>query len=134
MGIAIFIGVIALFVVVLTVYGNWLEKGFRPRSVDTALPPTHVRAIFADKVARLGWKIVDDDNPMVAQSGLLGGRRQQISLQLTHGSDGRVQARIAVPRFWRKAGMPYKAHTLRIRMNGFLSAVQANDPTSRIAG
>lgn len=130
----VIIGFFVVVIAIFTIYGNWLEKGFRPRVLDTALSPDQLRTLFADKVARLGWKMVDEDNPLVAQSGLLGGRRQQISLQLAPGENGRIAARIAVPRFWRKNGMPYKAHTLRMRINAFLGAVRSADASVRIEG
>lgn len=134
MGIAIFIGIVIAYVAIRVVYGNWLEKGFRARTIETRLPIDQVRSIFVAKVARAGWKLVDDDNPLVAQSGLMAGRRQQISLRISSAADGLIKAHIEVPRFWRKNGIPYKAHTLRLRMNGFLTGVSAADPSCQVRG
>jgi len=71
----------------------------------------------------MGWKLVDDDNPLVAQSPLLSGRRQQIAVEF-QGEPNNRTLRMTVPRLWTKNGMPYKAHTLRMRMNAFQRAVQ----------
>lgn len=119
-GIAILVGLI----VVAGVYQGWLRRSVRPRSLQTTLPVDEVKRLFESKVARMGWKIIDDDNPMVAQSGLLGGRRQEISMQVTP-VDGGLKIQVWVSRMWTKgwAKVPYKAHTIRMRMNAFERAV-----------
>lgn len=134
MGAVIFIAVIAAYIGAKIWYANWLTKGFRSRQIATVLPPDHVRYLFDEKVARTGWSLVDTHNPLVAQSGLLAGRRQQISLTIKGYHQGRLLAVIEVPRYWRKGFTPYKGHTLRLRMNAFLNAVSAADPHVAVMG
>lgn len=85
----------------------------------------------------MGWKVVDHDNPMVAQSPLLAGRRQQISLTLARTGSG-LRCSIKPTRVWVKglARVPYKAHTIRMRLNAFERAVLAagGGPVSSISG
>ena len=133
MAIAALIAFVVVYVIISVAYGTWLEKGFRTRRVVTRLSPEQLRDIFISRVARAGWSVVDDDNPIVAQSGLMAGRRQQIALSVARQGDWNV-AVISVPRFWRKRGTPYKAHTLRLRMNSFLSAVTEADGAAQISG
>jgi hypothetical protein len=77
---------------------------------------------------------VDDGNPMVAQSGLLAGIRQQIALQLDENGD-RTRARIAVTRYSKKVfGGATKAYTLRWRMNSFISQVSRADSSVSVLG
>lgn len=122
---------IALFVVVYLIrsaYDRVLRKGMRERQVLTHLSASQVREIFAGKVARLGWSIVDDDNPMVVQSPLTAGRRQQIAMTFKVRSDGRTVAKVRPVRIWTKGGLPYKAHTLRMRLNAFTAGIHEADP------
>ncbi|HQZ36153.1 MAG TPA: DUF2510 domain-containing protein [Ilumatobacteraceae bacterium] len=115
-----------MFIVVVVVYQSMLKKGIRARVLVSNLSADQLRAIFASKVATLGWKVIDNDNPTVAQSPLLSGRRQQISLTMTRESNG-IRCHIAPSRVWVKfGGVPYKAHTLRMRLNAFERAVVNN--------
>lgn len=107
-------------------YARFLRNGLRARTVVTSLPIEQIRALFSQKVAGMGWKVVDDDNPMVAQSPLLSGRRQQIELSMTREPNG-IRCVIRPSRYWKKIfGLPYKAHTLRMRLNAFERAVSAH--------
>lgn len=123
-GIGPFIGFIAAYLY----YGNWLTNAIKPRQFETRLTPDVLRDLFSQKVAGMGWKIVDDGNPMVAQSPLATGIRQQISLRLE--KDGDVLSVSVGPERWvTKFGTPKKGHTIRMRLNGFVNAVAAQDPT-----
>lgn len=123
-GIAILIVIVGSYIA----YGNWLTNGIKPRMFTTSAPPDMVRQSFADKVARTGWKIVDDGNPMVAQSPLATGIRQQISLELSAGQNGATRVRVGPNRWVTSWGVPKKAHTIRMRMDSFVTAVQRIDP------
>lgn len=120
--IAILVGII----IVVISYQSWLRQGVRARDLSTQMTVAQVKAAFGAKVAGMGWKVIDDDNPMVAQSGLLGGRRQEISMRLTP-VDGGLAIHIWPSRLWTKglAQVPYKAHTIRMRMNAFERAVSS---------
>lgn len=122
LGIAILVGLIAGYVA----YGSWLTKGIKPRSFETSLDPDRVRSLFEQRVARAGWKIVDDGNPMVAQSSLITGIRQQIGLT-TRTNNGRTKVLVGPERWVTKFGVPKKGHTIRMRMNSFVEAVRAHD-------
>ncbi|WP_116202819.1 hypothetical protein [Amycolatopsis circi] len=134
-------GNVALGIVVLIVliglclgYNTFKTRGFRPRRVETSLSAQQLRGIFAEKVAGHGWSIVDDGNPMVAQSALLAGIRQQIALNVVE-NNGRSVANLAVTRYSKKVlGGATKAYTLRWRMNAFLSHVQRLDASASVAG
>lgn len=129
------LGIVGLVVLIggYLKYTSWLEKSIRPRTVVTKLEAQQLRRIFGDKVATLGWKIVDDGNPMVAQSSLAAGIRQQISLK-TEQDGERTKLVVAPTRTVKKVlgGAPTKAHTLRMRLNSFVSAVQSADPTAKV--
>jgi hypothetical protein len=115
-------------------YGSFKMHGFRPRNVQTSLSPDQLRHIFRETVATTGWFVVDEGNPMVAQSPLLAGIRQQIALRVGE-NNGRTAARIEVIRYSKKVfGGATKAYTLRWRMNAFLSQVQRADTSSLVAG
>jgi hypothetical protein len=121
----------ALFAAIF-VYQNWLRSSVRPREFRTQLPVHEVKRLFELKVAGMGWKVIDDDNPMVAQSSMLAGRRQEISMRITQTSDG-LHVHVWVSRLWTKGigRVPYKAHTIRMRMNAFERAASA--PVARPA-
>jgi hypothetical protein len=128
------IPIVVALIVGAIAYQSWIRKGVRPRSLQTQRSESEVREIFARKVAGLGWSVVDDDNPMVAQSPLLAGRRQQIALRIDHSPD-HLELKIYVARMWTKgliARVPYKAHTLRMRMNAFERAVGAGGSSGPI--
>jgi hypothetical protein len=121
MGAVAGIGGLVVLMVLVGGYQSWLRKGIQSRQFVTSLPADEVRRLFAAKVGGFGWHVVDDDNPIVAQSPLLGGRRQQISLQIVP-MGAQTQLKIWVSRMWTKGlfnKVPYKAHTLRLRMNAF---------------
>jgi len=105
-------------------YDRWLKRGVAPKEFATRRNRDEIRQQFTSKVAGHGWQIVDDDNPMVALSPVLAGRRQRISMAIAE-QDGTTHVRIWVSRRWTEdpARVPYKAHTLRVRMNAFERAV-----------
>lgn len=122
-GLLVVVAVIAAYIG----YVVWLGSGIKPRHISTTLGADALRSLFEQKVARAGWKLVDTGNPMVAQSSLATGIRQQIGLEVTSVGD-RTDVVIAPHRLVRKlTGVPTKAHTLRLRLNSFAAAVQAED-------
>jgi hypothetical protein len=116
-------------------YSMWLRHGVRPRELTTRLSADQIRSLFMQKVARAGWTVVDDGNPMVAQSSLMAGIRQQIALQVTSTASGHQVVKIRPVRVSVRmlTRTPAKGHTLRIRMNSFVSAVQAQDPSMQLS-
>ena len=124
-GIAILIALIGGHVA----YGSWLTKGIRPRHFTTGLSVHEIRRIFDEKVARTGWKVVDDGNPMIAQSSLITGIRQQISLQTATDDAGRTTVVVGPQRWVTKWGVPKKGHTIRMRVNGFIASAKGSDPS-----
>lgn len=130
LGIVLLIVLIGLYIG----YNTFKAHGFRPRRVETSLTTQQLRTIFVEKVAGHGWSIVDDGEPMVAQSGLLAGIRQQIALTVTENG-GRTVANVAVTRYSKKVfGGATKAYTLRWRINAFLAQVQRADASASVAG
>jgi len=85
--------------------------------------------LFTDRVARSGCKIVDDGNPLVAQSSLATGIRQQIGVQVAKAANGETTVRVGPNRWVTKYGVPKKGHTIRLRLNSFVEAVRAQDPS-----
>lgn len=124
-GVVVLITVLAIWLV----YTTWLKYGVRPRLFHTTLPADQVRAAFIDKVARTGWRVVDDGNPLVAQSPLVTGVRQQIALHI-HAVRGALVVDARPLRMQMKviSQTPTKGHTLRVRMNSFVKEVRRLDP------
>ena len=122
-GVAV-VGMFVAWFAMIIGYQSWLRNGVKPREFATQLSVEQVKQLFVQKVAHTGWKIIDDDNPMVAQSSMLSGIRQAISMQVTPHGDG-LAVRIWVSRLSVKglARVPYKAHTIRMRMNAFENVV-----------
>lgn len=128
-GIAVLVVIFGLWIA----YSNWLTKGIKPRVFHTTTRPDQLRDLFTQKVAGSGWKVVDDGNPMVAQSPLATGIRQQISLDLDHDANvGRTKVRVGPQRWISKRGTPTKAHTIRVRLNSFVHAVRQVDPSINV--
>lgn len=122
-GIVFLVAIIAAYIA----YGNWLKNGIRPREFETSLSADSVRRVFEQRVAKTGWKVVDDGNPMVAQSSLATGVRQQIGLQVSSETGGRTVVRVG-PQRWRvKFGVPKKGHTIRMRLNSFVEGIRTED-------
>lgn len=130
-GIVIFILVIAGLYGLVTLYSKFLLSGMATRVVATGLPIEQIRNVFVQKVAGSTWKIVDDGNPMIAQSPLLTGIRQQIGLEVEQNG-GRNMARVTVLRWTEKYGIPNKAYTLRTRLGAFVNEVQRLDPGAQV--
>ena len=130
-GIVIFILVIAGLYGLVTLYSKFLLSGMATRVVATGLPIEQIRNVFVQKVAGSTWKIVDDGNPMIAQSPLLTGIRQQIGLEVEQNG-GRNRARVSVLRWTEKYGIPNKAYTLRRRLGAFVNEVQRLDPGAQV--
>ena len=131
------VGLLAILVVVGLFAGyfrylSFLRNGVKPQTVTTDLGVDDLRGIFVDRVCHSGWRIIDDGNPMVAQSSLATGTRQQIGLTLRRDDAGGVTATIEPLRLrvkvWTR--VPTKGHTLRIRMNSFVRAVTSADPVA----
>jgi hypothetical protein len=114
-------------------YVSWLKHGVRPRVFHTRLPADQVRAVFVEKVARSGWQIVDDGNPLVAQSPLITGHRQQIGVSVRPSAGGTtVDIRPLRLRVKVISKVPTKGHTLRMRMNSFVHEVARRDPNLQL--
>ncbi|RZT87870.1 hypothetical protein EV383_4802 [Pseudonocardia sediminis] len=115
-------------------YDKFKTNGFRPRTVHTRLAPRDVVDAFARTVTGTGWTIVDWGNPVVAQSGLLSGIRQQIALRVEPGPTG-CTVQVFVPRYSKKVlGGATKAYTLRWRMSSFLTEVRRMDTNAMVQG
>jgi len=132
----VFLGILLLagLVVAKISYDSFKKRGFRPREVTTTLTEQRLRQIFEQTVSGRGWSIVDEGNPMVAQSSLLAGIRQQIALCIRE-TNGRRVAHITVVRYSAKVfGGTTKAYTLRWRMSAFLAEVQRADVSADVVG
>lgn len=106
-------------------YVKWQKRGITARFVATSLTPDEIRPIFDRTVAVLGWKIVSDGDPRLAQSPLVTGIRQQIALEMEPNDDG-MDVLVSPARWSAKNGIfPRKAHTMRIRLNRCAKALEA---------
>ena len=130
-GIVIFILVVAGLFGLVTLYSKFFLSGMATRVVTTGLPIEQIRNVFVQKVAGSTWKIVDDGTPMIAQSPLLTGIRQQIGLEVEQNG-GRNMARVTVLRWTEKYGIPNTAYTLRMRLGAFVNEVQRLDPGAQV--
>ncbi len=129
------VGVFVAWIAIMIGYQSWLRSSVKPREFVTQLPVDEVKRLFAQKVAGMGWKIIDDDNPMVAQSSLIAGIRQAISMKVTPVGDHlRVQVWVSRQATKGIAQVPYKAHTIRMRMNAFERAASAGGGNRPAAG
>lgn len=124
--------VLALVIIAWILYGNWLKKGISMRAFKSRLSPDQLRQLFEDKVCRSGWKIVDDGNPMVAQSSLVTGVRQQIGLRITE-EEGLSTVLVGPERWISSWGVPKKGHTIRIRLNSFVESVRERDGSINVS-
>lgn len=123
---------LALIIGAIFGYQKLLVHGTRTRQVTTTLGRDQIRRIFATKVAVLGWRIVDDDEPMIAESTPWAGVQQQLALWVDDDESLRV-ATVGVVRYSKRVfGGLTKAHTLRMRMNSFVSGVKEADPSARL--
>lgn len=120
--------VLAAIIVAWWKYTAWLEQGIKPRHFTTTLAAEEVRRLFVSAVTGTGWKIVDDGNPLICQSPLLTGIRQQLGLNVQDHEQGTV-VRVGPQRWVTSWGVPKKAHTLRMRLNAFEDAVRRADPS-----
>lgn len=128
-GLALLVGVMA----VAYIYQSWLFKAVKPRKVVTTASPEQLQELFREKVATLGWSIVSDGGPLVAQSPLITGIRQQIALEIVEAIDGQTFAAVTVPRYVRRVfGAPTKAHTIRMRISSFGRALRLLDSSAVI--
>jgi len=131
------IAVLVLIAALVSAYW-WTDlqnKGVRPRAMRTSASVDQVAEAFDAAVAGMGWKVVDPSNPRIAQSPLLSGIRQRIAMTYGRNPDGRLSVVIAPIRISKKGLLfrrPTKAHTLRMRMNGFERRVTQVDPLVQI--
>ena len=123
------LGLVALIAIVWG-YARMLKRGMAARVFKTTLSRERLRTLFQEKVARAGWKIVNDDHLIVAQAGFVLGAEQQIGLIMDdEDHDDDMTYAIVFPQSWIEGHiMPRRSHTLRLRLNSFVKAVQAEDP------
>lgn len=127
----VFYGLIILLLVGFWFYRDWLFDSIKNRNFTTSASPEQVRELFTERVAKTGWKVVDDGNPMIAQSSLAAGIRQQLRLITNTNGSGQTSVIVGPSRIVTKGlflRIPSKAHTLRIRMDSFVKGVRALDP------
>lgn len=110
----------------------WKVRVVRPKTFVSHLHPETIRTAFEAKVATTGWKIIDAGNPMIAQSPLLGGIRQQVALLLEPHAQG-VEGSYETIRYVKKvlSGVPTKGVTLGLRKSAFfkeLKKLEAGSP------
>lgn len=130
-GVLLFVVIIAIILGLVYLYERFLLAGMATRVVVTTIPVHQIRDVFVRKVAGTSWKIVDDGNPMIAQSSLLTGIRQQIGLEVSQDG-GRNTATIEVLRWTEKYGLPSKGYTLRMRLGAFVNELQRLDPGAQV--
>ncbi|MFJ8915822.1 hypothetical protein [Amycolatopsis sp. NPDC102389] len=127
----------ALILVVIAVlylgYVAFKRHGFRPRRVETTLSGQQLRQVFKKKIARKGWSVADDGNPMIARSPEFDGARQGISLKISE-ADGRTVGELAAILHKKTFGDTAKAYSLRWRMNAFVAQVRRLDSTAKVMG
>jgi hypothetical protein len=109
------------------VYYRWIDRELFPRSFVTPLSSEQLRELFRREVARVGWRVVDEGNPMEISSTLATGERQRIALHLAPLEDGRVEAWFGPTKLSHSYLLPDKPHTVRRRMARFERAVQGLD-------
>jgi hypothetical protein len=118
-------------------YQSWLSHGIRTRVLHSHLSEDHLRELFASKVASHGWHVEEPGNPLVAQSSLLAGIRQQVGLRFLPDGEAPTVVEVKPYRVVKKTfgfGAPTKAHTIRLRINAFIKAAQAADPQLIVRG
>ena len=121
--------ILILLIGLVFAYRQSVRKGMAPRVFKTRLPQQRLRALFESRVARAGWKIVNESDPIVAQAGVIVGAQQQIALHFGENDDDDMTYAMVGPHTWIEgAFMPKKSHTIRMRLNSFMNAVQAEDP------
>ena len=128
-----FVLILVLVVASQLVYAQIAYRSLRSRDLDTALPPARLRELFEETVAGFGWRIAERRNPFVAESRLFTGSYQRIGLTLEPLGGGRTEARVDVLRYSGQWLIPFpqRPHTIRWRINAFVRAVRAADPTAR---
>ncbi|AIG77507.1 MULTISPECIES: hypothetical protein [Amycolatopsis] len=128
---------VLILVVIAVVYLGYIafkRHGFRPRRVETTLTGQQLRQVFKKKIARKGWSVADDGNPMIARSAESDGIRQGISLKISE-ADGRTVGELAAILHKKKVfGDTAKAYSLRWRMNAFIAQVRRLDSTAKVMG
>lgn len=115
-------------------YNAFKRHGFRPRRVETKLSEQQLRQVFKKKVARNGWSIADDGNPMIAQSAALAGIRQQISLRVSKANGLTIGELAVIHQSAKAIGGTAKAYTLRWRMSAFIAQVRRLDTGAKVMG
>ena len=121
--------ILVLLIALVYAYRRGIKKGMAPRVFRTKLPQERLRALFEERVARAGWKIVNESDPIVAQAGVIVGAQQQIALHFGEVEGDDMTYAMVGPHTWIEgAFMPKKSHTIRMRLNSFMTAVQAEDP------
>lgn len=128
---------VLILVVIAVVYLGYIafkRHGFRPRRVETTLTGQQLRQVFKKKIARKGWSVADDGNPMIARSPESAGIRQGISLKISE-ADGRTVGELAAILHKKKVfGDTAKAYSLRWRMNAFIAQVRRLDSSAKVMG
>lgn len=124
MEILVLLLVVAL-ILGLVFYRRWLLHGIDPCVLRTSAGQDDIVKCFNEGVAVFGWKIVNENNPRVAQD-VFGG--QQIKLEMVTGADGRLYVAVGVHVFISGLFMPVSAHTLRIRRDRCVRRIRRLDP------
>ncbi|RSM57850.1 hypothetical protein DMH03_26230 [Amycolatopsis sp. WAC 01376] len=122
----------ALIVVLYLGYTAFKRHGFRPRRVETTLSGQQLRQVFRRTVARRGWSIADDGNPMIAHSAALDAVRQRIALSVSETNGRTVGELAALLPGKTTLGDTTKAYSLRWRMNSFIAQVRRLDSTAKV--
>lgn len=133
-----FLGILLIggFIVAYVKYQSWLKEGIRPRRLRTSLSPQQVKVIFDQTVAGRGWKAAAQGNVLVARQGIIGGGliRQEISAKV-EPTDEVTHVTIAATKVTKKVLGGYnQAHTVRMRMNRFVTAVGTQDRGAKVSG
>ncbi|USN97284.1 MAG: hypothetical protein H6799_02835 [Candidatus Nomurabacteria bacterium] len=71
----------------------WSLRRMRPIMAYTTLSRDRLKDIFRSSMTRWGWKVIDQSNPIIAQSSFLTGR-QGIAMTINEAPDGRLKIRI----------------------------------------
>jgi hypothetical protein len=121
------VAICGVFILIGVSWIRWTERSISPRAFTTTLDPATLRTVFDQAVGSWGWRVVAGPEPTVARSTRMG-EKQEITLVVQPAGVLQHYVQITPTKVAYSFRSPVKPHTIRLRVDRYLAAVQRLDP------
>jgi hypothetical protein len=112
-------------------WDRYTRRAILPWTFSTVLDEATLRGTFEQSAASWGWRTIDSRPGRTTIRSTSPGQKQEMTITIEARGPGRNQVVVEATTVARTLGAPVKPHTIRVRMERFIAAASALDPSIR---